>query len=212
MIMNTQHSKQTIKAYDQNAKNYADKFDNYEVYQRKISDFWQKHIAKGSHILDLGCGPANNISTILQHDASCSFDGVDLSQTFIELAQQRFPQFRFHQQDICNLDLESQYHVVIASFCIVHLTDQEATKFLEDLAMLTAANGYLYLSYMNGSGSGLESTSFSEEEIFFNYYQDNFIIELLETNNFEIVEISKEEYLESDGAITIDSFIYAKKR
>lgn len=209
--MISSNSLQTISAYDKNSEKYADKFDNYEIYQRRITDFQQKYIKKGSHILDLGCGPANNIRTILEQDQTCSFDGIDLSEKFIQIAKQRFPQFTFLQQDLCNLNLESQYAVVIASFCIVHLTNEETAKVFKNLGKLMTSNGYLYLSYMNGASSGFESTSFSKEEIFFNYYQDQFITQLLTENNLEIVEIGKEEYVESDGSITVDSFVYAKK-
>ncbi|WP_458776290.1 class I SAM-dependent methyltransferase [Desulforhopalus sp. 52FAK] len=209
--MISSHSLQTISAYDKNSEKYAEKFDDYEIYQRRITDFQQKYIAQGSHILDLGCGPANNIRTILEQDQTCSFDGIDLSEKFIQIAKQRFPQFTFLQQDISNLNVESQYAVIIASFCIVHLTNEETAKVFKSIGKHLTSDGYLYLSYMNGTRSGFESASFSKEEIFFNYYQDQFIIELLSKNDIEIVEIGKEEYIESDGSITVDSFVYARK-
>lgn len=205
-------SRQTIEAYNRNAGNYADKFDNYEVYQKKITDFQRKCIPKGAHILDLGCGPGNNIKTILEQDSTCTFDGIDLSNEFIKLAKQRFPQFRFLQQDICDLSLENTYKVVIASFCIVHLTDKEAVDFIHSLSGIIETGGYLYLSYMNGEKSGFETTSFSRDEIFFNYYQDKFITDLLNKNRMKVLEISKEEYIEPDGSTTIDTFIYGQKQ
>lgn len=208
--MKLSKTKRTINAYNNNAENYADKFDNYEVYQNKISDFRRKHIAKGSCILDLGCGPGNNIKTILEQDHTCSFVGIDLSEKFLDISRQRFPQFNFLQQDICKLDLNEKFPVVIASFCIVHLTDQETAKFINNLTKIIADNGYLYLCYMNGEKSGFESTSFSKDEIFFNYYDDQAIIEMLNENGIEVLEISKEEYVERDNSITIDTFIYAK--
>ncbi len=210
--MKTLNTQRTIAAYDKNALKYARKFDNYEVYQRKITEFQQKYIARGSHILDLGCGPGNNIKTILQRDNTCSFTGIDLSSEFLNIAKQRFPQFEFLQQNICNLKIHSEYKVVIASFCIVHLTDDETRRFFSTLSDIISNDGHLYLSYMNGEKSGFESTSFSKEEIFFNYYQDQFIFNLLNENNISVLEIGKEEYLEPDGSKTIDTFIYANKK
>ena len=207
--MNTSNTLQTIAAYDKNAWNYTEKFDNYETYQNRIRDFQRKYIPMGAHILDLGCGPGNNIRTILDQDGSCLFDGIDLSREFIQIARQRFPQFNFKQQNICNLDLQTQYDVVLASFCIVHLTDNETRTFIQNLPKIIRNTGFLYLSYMNGESSGFETTSFSKDEIFFNYYRDEFILEQLDQAGFSVLEIGKENYAESDGSTTIDTFIYA---
>ena len=202
----------TINAYNKNAARYTEKFDNYETYRNKIINFQRKYIPKGASILDLGCGPGNNINTILNQDDSCSFEGVDLSEEFIALARNRFPQFTFRLQNICNLDLQTKYDTVIASFCIVHLSDSEVVDFIEKLEKLLVDNGCLYLSYMNGDKSGLETTSFSKEKLFFNYYHDEFIIGLLEKNGISVLETVKENYVEQDGSVTVDTFIYAKRK
>ena len=207
--MDTLKTRQTIAAYDKNARNYAAKFDNYAIYQNRMRDFHRQHIPKGAHILDLGCGPGNNIRTILEQDGTCIVDGVDLSIEFINIARKRFPQFSFQMQNICTFDVQSLYDVVIASFCIVHLTDNETISFIQKLPNMIRHTGTLYLSYMNGEKSGFESTSFSRDEIFFNYYQDEFIVDQLETAGFSISGIFKEEYAESDGSTTIDTFIHA---
>ncbi|MGL1930749.1 MAG: class I SAM-dependent methyltransferase [Desulfotalea sp.] len=202
-------TKKTIDAYNKNAANYAKKFDNYEVYQNKISEFQHKYIAPKSTILDLGCGPGNNIKTILAKDNTCLFTGVDLAKEFINIAKKKFPQFDFFQQDIRSIKLKHEYDITLASFCIVHLTNEETSAFLNNISNIVKNDGHLYLSYMNGENSGFESTSFSKEEIFFNYYQDQFIIELLLSNNFKVLEISKADYLETNGSTTTDTFIYA---
>lgn len=202
---------QTIDAYDKHAEEYAKKFDNYDVYRNKISDFQKKYIPNKTHILDLGCGPGNNIKVLLENDQTCSFTGVDLSMEFIKISTQRFPQFTFTLQDIRKLDIQSKFKAIIASFCIVHLTDEETQNFLKTLSTLLVENGYLYLSYMNGEKAGFETTSFSKDEIFFNYYTDEFILNLLKQNGINMVEMSKEEYREPDGSITIDTFIFAQK-
>lgn len=202
---------QTIDAYNKNADKYAKKFNNYEIYRNRISDFQKKFIPHGTHILDLGCGPGNNIKTLHERDNTCSFTGVDLSSEFVKISKQRFPQFDFYEQDIRNLKLKTSFEVVIASFCIVHLTDAETHEFIRNVSKSILQNGYFYLSYMNGDKSGFETTSFSKDQIFFNYYTDEFILDILHQHNLRILEISKEEYRESDGSITIDTFIYAKK-
>ena len=209
--MKTTNTKATIDAYDKNAEKYAEKFDNYLIYQDKIKDFHKKFIPLKANILDLGCGPGNNIQTILDLDNTCRFTGLDLSKRFLDIARSRFPQFRFLHRDIRSIELASAYDVVIASFCIVHLTDEETDAFLRNVSKLMVKNGHLYLSYMNGETSGFASTSFSREEIFFNYYSDQFVIDLLGRFSFQVLELGKEEYIEPDGSTTTDTFIYARK-
>lgn len=201
----------TIEAYDKHAVKYADKFDNYAVYQEKITTFQQRYIPRSAHILDLGCGPGNNIQTILSKDSTCTFTGVDLSSSFLQIAKKRFAKHEFIQEDIRTFTLEKKYDVILASFCIVHLVEIETEAFLRSVSSMLNRNGVLYLSYMNGDNSGFESTSFSEDPLFFKYYDDQFILDRLQASGIGILEVLKEDYHEQDGSITTDTFIFARK-
>ncbi len=210
--MKGSHTWKTIEAYDKNAQNYADMFDSYAPYATKISDFQNSFIADGANILDLGCGPGNNINTIIKHKPNCRVTGIDLSEQFIKIAKKRFPQFQFMQKHILDISLNTKYDVVLASFCIVHLTNQETGELFNKISTVLKDKGTMYLSYMNGSNQGFESTSFSNDPIFFNYYNDEFIVKLLDKNSLKVAEMSKEKYKEQDGSITMDTFVYLIKR
>ncbi len=207
-----EHTEQTIRAYDQNEQTFQDKFASYDTYIKKMSVFANGFVENGANILDLGCGPGNSITTILKRNPDCTFTGVDLSENFLKRARKRFPQFTFIQKNILDIPLDIKYDVVVASFCIVHLTDEETEKLLSRISKVLKENGTLYLSYMSGSGQGFESTSFAKDPIFFNYYDNEFIVNLLAENQLKVAQISKEEYREQDGSITIDTFIYSRKK
>ncbi len=83
---------------------------------------------------------------------------------------------------------------------------------LSKISTVLKKNGTLYLSYMSGAGQGFEPTSFAKDPVFFNYYDDDVIVNLLAENHLEVAQISKEEYKEQDGSITIDTFIYSRKK
>ncbi len=206
------HTQQTIEAYNKNAQNFAEVFGSYQVYIKKISDFQNKFIEDGANILDLGCGPGNNIATILENKPNCCFTGIDLSKQFIKAAKTKFPQFVFIQKNILEISSSTKYDIILASFCIVHLANEETEKLFKKISALLKENGAVYISYMSGSRQGFESTSFSREQIFFNYYDDQFICKILNKNLLKVVEISKEEYMEQNGSSTIDTFIYAIKQ
>jgi hypothetical protein len=70
--------------------------------------------------------------------------------------------------------------------------------------------GTLYLSFMEGKKAGIETTSFSDDYIFFNYYKRNKIKKLLAENSIKTVEMLDDDYQEEDGSITKDVFIFAQ--
>lgn len=71
--------------------------------------------------------------------------------------------------------------------------------------------GSLYISFMEGDGAGFETTSFSSEEIYFNYYRRETIEKYLLQNNIKIDEVRTEDYREEDGSTTTDVFIFGIK-
>ncbi len=72
-------TEQTILAYNRNAERYNAKFDDFAAYKEKIVEFQKGFVPSGARILDLGCGPGNNITTLQSLNDSYSFTGVDLS-------------------------------------------------------------------------------------------------------------------------------------
>lgn len=163
--------------------------------------------------MDLGCGPGNNITTIKSLDDSCNFTGIDLSEDLLAIAKKNHPDCTFINQNICDLrELAlGLYDTVLASFCVVHLNDEETEDLLKFISENLVNGGSLYLSFMEGKTLGFESTSFSKEEIYFNYYQRRSILKMLEENGLNAKVVSEEEYQEQDGTLTSDIFIFALK-
>lgn len=209
--MRKSNSAATIEAYDKNADRYAKKFMDFKPYQKQMNLFERNFMEQDATVLDLGCGPGNNAKIILKNNPSYKVTGVDLSANAIELARQNVPEATFLVQDIRKIDAEQQYDVILAAFCIVHLTDEETLGLLEKISSMLRNNGSLYLSFMEGKMPGCETTSFSEEKIFFNYYNRNEIIELLAEKGIATIQVSSEEYKEMDGSTTDDVFIFARK-
>ena len=51
--MKTSITQRTIAAYNKNAAKYADKFDSYDIYQKKISDPRQSQPKFSKSLLDI---------------------------------------------------------------------------------------------------------------------------------------------------------------
>ena len=209
--MKNRHAAKTLHAYNKNADNYLDKFSDYAPYREKIKLFQQEYIPPHANVLDLGCGPGCNARLIREEEPTCTITGVDVSEKMISLARELVPECDFVVDDIRQFTSDSFFHAVVASFCIVHLTDQETKALLSTISKRMVNNGSLYISFMEGVGEGLESTSFSSEHIYFNYYKTSWIQRLLAQNLFEVKEVLTEDYVEQNGATTKDVFIFATK-
>jgi len=202
----------TIIAYDKNSGIYANKFMNFEIYIERVKEF-AEFLNVNDKILDLGCGPGNVGKQLNLCEKDISVTGVDLSEQMIKLAKQNVPNGTFHCQDIRSINFEEKsFDAIILSFCVVHLSDDEMVELIEKVSTYLKENGKLYLSFMEGSKNGFETTSFSKEEIFFNYYLSEEVELILDNNGIGIFKIIKQDYPEPDGTLTTDVFIFAEKK
>ena len=204
----------TIETYNMSAKDFENKFTNLDLYKENLNSFCRL-LKPGSKILDLGCGPGNVAKFLYELNRDYTIVGIDLSKEMIKLARQNVPQnsVTFKVRDIRDIEIEeTTYDAVIASFCIVHLENSETKNLLTKISKMLRKNGMLYISCMEGTKSGFETTSFSDGgNIYLNYYTEEFLTHILEKNQFKILEINRQNYSENDGSITTDMFFFACK-
>jgi len=205
-------TQKTIIAYEKNSEAYENKFMDFEIYIERVKEFIEL-LNLNDNILDLGCGPGNVGKQLTLCGKHISVTGIDLSEQMIKLAKLNVPSATFQCQDIRTIDFrEKSFDAIILSFCIVHLSDDEMVKLLEKVSRYLKKNGKLYLSFMEGRKKGFETTSFSKEEIFFNYYLTEGVKLILENNGMDVFKIIKQDYPEPDGSLTTDVFVFAEKK
>jgi len=196
---------QTKESYNHSAHRYRDKFENYEIYRDQIKKFISL-LSEKAEVLDIGCGPGINSRIFLDH--GCNVTGIDFSKEMIKLARQKCPEGEFIAENITSLKISEKFDALCASFIIVHLTDEETFSFLDTLPSLMKTRGSkLFLSFMPGKKSGNETTSFSDNKIFFNYFNTSDIKKHLEGLGFSLLTESCAPYKEDDGSTTGDIFL-----
>jgi len=203
--------KTTIAAYDKNCGSYADKFMQYNPYVTHVVEF-ANMLENDFAILDIGCGPGN-VAKQLYAEKELTITGIDLSAEMLELAKRNVPQGNFQLQDSrkANFPPES-FDAVILSFSIVHLEDAEAKAVLANASNWVRSGGYVYLSFMEGKQPGFEITSFSNQPLYFNYFQEAEIKAFLEQRGLNCIRSVRQDYPEEDGSTTTDVFLFLKKR
>ena len=210
--MNTDQTKKTIESYNKNAKKFESKFLNFEPYREKILLFREKYLTRNKmKILDAGCGPGNHAAYLYSLNHSYQITGIDLSDKMIELARKNAPGCHFIKGDIRNLDSDIKYDAVIASFCIVHLSNNELIAFMPKLNRLIYKKGYLYLSFIEGNQVGFMKPDFLDDRVYFHYFEREDITNLLIDNLFKIRELLEYDYLEENGSALKEIFIFAQR-
>lgn len=126
----------------------------------------------------------------------------------IKEAQKRNPDSDFKLLDIRNADqINQEFDAIIAAFCLPYIPYNDVPTVFKNLEKLTAKNGFLYISCMEGTReqSGYEKTSFiGDDKILINYYKRSEIESWLKEHNFNINAFITKDYPETDGSTTTD--------
>jgi 2-polyprenyl-3-methyl-5-hydroxy-6-metoxy-1,4-benzoquinol methylase len=200
----------TIAAYNKNYQRFAEKFMDYAPYVKQVEKF-SGYLKDGFRLLDIGCGPGN-VAKQLCAAKRLDITGIDLSEKMLELARQQVPQGRFYLQDSRKAVFPaSSFDAIILSFSIVHLETEAAKLLLLRAAEWLKPGGYLYVSFMEGKQAGFETTSFSQEALYFNYFQEAAIRRLLTETQVVCIHSEKQDYPEPDGSVTTDVFLFGHK-
>jgi len=201
----------TIDAYNKNISRYTDKFMNYSPYVMHVIDFGGL-LENDYKVLDIGCGPGN-VAKQLCALKRLEITGIDLSSEMLEIARVNVPDGVFYLKDSRKASFSLEYFdAVVLSFSIVHLNDDEMKEVLTNAVKWLRSGGYLYLSFMEGKQPGFEITSFSSQPIYFNYFQESEIEDLLKGNGIDCFRSVRQGYLELDGSSTTEVFLFGKKR
>ena len=199
----------TEHAYNNSAEKYDSKFSSYEIYLKRITEF-ASSINKNSSVLDIGCGPGINAEIFTSHGHTVT--GIDFSEKMITLAGERCPAGKFMVKNAADPDTDEKYDAICLSFIIVHLDDKETDGLIKKLSSIINPGGYVYISFMTGKAAGYEKTSFSDDEIFFNYYSPEKIEKLFAAEGFIKIKDFNEPYIEPDGSVTTDVFMIFQYR
>lgn len=204
----------TIKAYDNNAVEFTSRFMDLSLYKKSFENYTE-FLHNDDTVLDLGCGPGNVSSFLLNSNPSLRITGIDLSEKMIEIAKKNVPTADFIIDDIRNIKnrFTKKFEHIIASFCLPFLYDDEACKFIGACSALLKEGAHMYLSTMMGKGYQYEIPSFSKgDEMFFNYYSKDFLEDCFNKNSLSILQYSVQDYLNKDGTVLKDMIFFLQKK
>ncbi len=133
------------KAYDQITHLWDDKvFDrsNGMAQHRRAIKF----VAHRGKALDVGCGRTGRFIELLLNEGF-SPQGLDISEEMLKLAQQRHPEIRFHQHDVCQWRSTETFDFITAWDSIWHIPLSQQKHVLRRLVESLNAHGILIFSF-----------------------------------------------------------------
>jgi SAM-dependent methyltransferase len=111
-------------------------------------------IRSGDRVLDLACGPANQLAQIARINPDCEFVGIDLSPEMLDrarelVAAQELSNVGFVDGSITDLSQfdNDSFDAVISTMALHHLPDAESlNKTFNEAARVLKSEGGLYLA------------------------------------------------------------------
>jgi SAM-dependent methyltransferase len=201
----------TVASYDACVPVYVQKFRDFPLYENSRGAF-ARLLNDGARILDLGCGPATVSAYLSKLGRGFRLEGCDLSAGMVAAARQEVPDGSFRVHDLREpLPFSGPYDGIIASFCIVHLDDTQTAKLLERIPPLCETGAVLLLSWIDGQGDSLESTSFGGNGKFWYCRHDGRTLAAqLKQSGWKILDDFRVDYPNPDGTFDVEGFIFAR--
>jgi len=206
----------SVSKFNEFANEYASRFMSVDSYQESLDLFCNLSKNSSPRILELACGPGNITKYLKKKFPKSEILAIDLAPKMIEIAKQTVENVDFRVMDVRDIStLDGNLDMVMCSFCFPFLSLPDATKLVADCAGKLNNGGLIYISTMEGTQdeAGFETTSFSgNSEVYFNYFEQHQLEEMLIASKFHIESIKRQEYAEADGTLSTDMIFIGSRK
>ena len=155
----------TISYYNENAEQYySSTIDvDFEWMRNKFASYLPNY----ARIIDIGCGSGRDVKAFREmgYDAI----GLDASEELACLARAKSG-IDVVVADMCTWIAEEPYDGIWCCAALLHLHEEDADRFLQNLQHNLTPNGILYISVKEGIQTGLDEKgrymkNYTEEEL-----------------------------------------------
>ena len=172
----------TLDFYNNNSKSYIE--STLSVDMSHLYKDFLKHISKGGHILDLGCGSGrDSLEFIKQGYNITAVDGSkELSIAASKIIGQEVICSKFEE-----LKLTEKFHGIWACASLLHVNRKDILDVIKNTSSNLKDNGVFYMSFKYG-----EKEYIDEKGRYFNCYTEETFNELIsKVEGLDIMKIYK---------------------
>jgi SAM-dependent methyltransferase len=148
------HLRTTRAAYDAVAVKYAEfvraELDRRPLDRALLAAFAELVRAGGAgRVADVGCGPGRIAAHL--NALGLTVFGVDLSPAMVGLARQQYPDLRFYEGSMTDLELvDGALGGVVSWFSLIHTPPEQVPGVLAEFHRVLAPGGHLLLAFQAG--------------------------------------------------------------
>jgi len=132
--------------YNQNAKAWGAEKNNSFYHEEEFRKFLT-YLKPGDSVLDIGCANGIHVPLFLGLGRSLSYRGIDISDTFIAIAKERYPQLQFATADLLDADSlpRQKFDAFWAAAVFMHIPESEWPEMMANVEsiMKPGAIGYI---------------------------------------------------------------------
>jgi trans-aconitate methyltransferase len=171
-------NRQTIEAYDKNAKHYADVFDSYGVRRDDIDRALKFNTSNSKIILELGCGNGRDAKYVVSEVGVENYLGIDASTELIRLAVDKLPEVSFQPRDMrkffASPDVSGEtFGVIFAFYSMLHMEREELVHILSRCHQSLKIGGVLYVSSKYGDYREIEIENLGDKKYYYSYKSED---------------------------------------
>jgi len=182
--------------------NFYDKPENVKKYIRMCEDYdgnniyqsLSKHLPGKSTLLELGSGAGFDIEYLKKY---YSVTGSDLSDEFLKICKNKYPEIHFLKLDALRLEVDKIFNCIYSNKVLHHLTEKELTQSLQQQVKTLTPNGLVAHSFWLGEENQ------EMDGLLFTYYNKEHLLSII-SESFEILSaLSYKEFEEDDSLFLI---------
>lgn len=168
---------QTIIYYNTNAKAFCD--DTFHADMSHCRNKFLSYLARGSFILDAGCGSGRDSRYFMEH--GYSVEAFDAAEEICRIAGQNIGQ-AVKCMEFRDIVDKERFHGIWACASLLHVSREELPFIMQKLYQALIPRGILYASFKYGTSEALRGgRQFSD-------FREDTAKELFETAGFTLLE------------------------
>ena len=145
----------------------------------KLYEVLSRHLKNGSKLLELGCGPGNDIKNLRK---KYSVTGSDLSEEFLKRCKSRYKDVSFEKIDAISIKTDKNFDCIFSNKVLHHLTLKDLKKSFERQQQVLLKNGVFAHTFWIGD------KEFIMEGMLFVFHDRERLLNLI-SHYFTILEV-----------------------
>ncbi len=138
--------KKTKSYYEKHAHEWAQNHSD-SFYHEKDFRFFRSLIQQNASVVDIGCANGRHVPLFLGIGKGLKYHGIDITQKFVKMASERYPQLPFREGDIADRTTlpTKKFDAFLALAILMHLPLSLWDAAFKNIEHMTKAGAYGYI-------------------------------------------------------------------